>query len=64
MKLPLQLTFRGIDASFAVEEAMRRKVRHLERFYDGIVSCRAMNSSQIALNMKMFTSRCATPLMT
>lgn len=40
MKLPLQLTFRGMDASSAVEEAVRRKVEHLERFYGGITSCR------------------------
>ena len=42
MKLPLQVTFRGMDASSAVEEAVRRKVQHLERFYDGITSCRVV----------------------
>ena len=42
MKLPLQLTFRGMDASSAVEEAVRRKVQHLERFYDGIIACRVV----------------------
>lgn len=42
MKLPLQLTFKGMDASAAVEEAAHRKVLHLERFYSGITSCRVV----------------------
>lgn len=42
MKLPLQLTFRGMDASSAVEEVVRRKAERLERFYSGITSCRVV----------------------
>lgn len=42
MKIPLQLTFQGTDASAAVEEAVQRRVQHLERFYGGITSCRVM----------------------
>lgn len=40
MKLPLQLFFHGMDASAAIEAAVRRKVQHLERFFGGIMSCR------------------------
>ena len=42
MKLPLQLTFQGMSASSAVEEAVNRKMQHLERFYGGITSCRVV----------------------
>lgn len=40
MKLPLQITFHGIDHSEAVEERIRDKVSKLEQFYDRITSCR------------------------
>jgi len=40
MKLPLQITFHGIDHSEAVEERIREKVSKLEQFYDRITSCR------------------------
>lgn len=42
MELPLQLTFQGINASSAAEEAVRRKMLHLEQFYGGITSCRVV----------------------
>ncbi len=40
MKLPLQVTFHGLDHSDAVEERVREKVSKLEQFYDRITSCR------------------------
>jgi ribosomal subunit interface protein len=40
MKLPVQITFHGMDASDAVEVSVRDKVDHLERFSAGIMSCR------------------------
>lgn len=40
MKLPIQITFHGMDASDAVEAAVREKVAHLERFSTSIVGCR------------------------
>jgi ribosomal subunit interface protein len=40
MKLPLQITFHGIDHSDAVEERIRDKVSKLEQFYDRITACR------------------------
>ena len=40
MKLPVQITFHGMDTSEAVESAVREKVDHLERFSDRIMRCR------------------------
>jgi ribosomal subunit interface protein len=42
MQLPLQVTFRGIPHSDAVEASIRRKADKLETFYPGIVSCRVV----------------------
>lgn len=38
----LQITFRNIDASSAVEAKIRERARELEQFYDRIVSCRVV----------------------
>jgi ribosomal subunit interface protein len=40
MQLPVQMTFRDIPRSEAVETAIREKVDRLERFSDHIMSCR------------------------
>jgi ribosomal subunit interface protein len=40
MRQALQIHFHGTDSSAAVEDAVRRKLQHLERFSDEIVSCR------------------------
>ncbi len=42
MKLPLQITARNIELTEAIEAAVREKARKLERFYDGIMSCRVV----------------------
>ena len=42
MQTPLQITFRNIDASPAVEAKVRKRVEELEQFYDRIISCRVM----------------------
>jgi cold shock CspA family protein len=42
MQKPVQITFRGMDTSRAVEESIRDHVEKLERYYDGIVSCRVV----------------------
>ncbi len=42
MQLPLQVTFRNMDPSDAVEARVREKAAKLERFIDRIVSCRVM----------------------
>jgi ribosomal subunit interface protein len=40
MKLPLQVTFRNMQASAAVEAEVRERAQKLERFYSEIMSCR------------------------
>ena len=40
MEIPLQITFRGIPHSDAVEAKIREKASKLDRFYSHIMSCR------------------------
>lgn len=40
MKLPLQVVFRNMDASAAVETKIRERAEQLERIYSPIMSCR------------------------
>lgn len=40
MKLPLQIVWRDIDQSDAIEDAIREKAGKLEQYYDGIMACR------------------------
>jgi ribosomal subunit interface protein len=40
MKLPVQVTFRNMDASDAIEQAVRRKIDWLERFHPRLMGCR------------------------
>jgi ribosomal subunit interface protein len=42
MQKKLQIVFRGIDQSNAVEEAVHKKVDKLERQHDRITSCRVV----------------------
>jgi len=42
MKLPLQITARNIVLTEAIEAAVRERALKLERFYDGIMSCRVV----------------------
>src|SRR5512144_195558 len=42
MQIPLQISFRNMDASEAVEVDIREKVTRLERLYDRITSCRVI----------------------
>ena len=42
MQLPLQITFRDMEPSEAVEANIRERSERLERFYDHIMSCRVM----------------------
>ena len=39
MAIPLQISFRNMDPSPAVEERIRKKAAKLERFHDRIVGC-------------------------
>jgi ribosomal subunit interface protein len=42
MQTPLQITFRDIESSAAVESNIREKAAKLEQYYDRIMSCRVM----------------------
>ncbi|MCK5616255.1 HPF/RaiA family ribosome-associated protein [Candidatus Pacearchaeota archaeon] len=42
MKLPLQITFRHMEHSDAVEAKIRERVEELEQFYDQIMHCRVV----------------------
>lgn len=42
MNLPLQITFRHMDSSPAVEARVRDEAAKLERFFDRITSCRVV----------------------
>jgi len=42
MELPLQITFRNLDASEALEADIRSKVEKLEQYSDRIVACRVI----------------------
>lgn len=42
MQIPLQVTFRDMPASAAVEARIREKTDKLNRFYDRIMSCRVV----------------------
>jgi hypothetical protein len=39
MQVPLEITFRGMDRSEAVEAEIRKHVDSLEHFCDRIISC-------------------------
>jgi len=40
MEIPLQITFRNMAPSEAIERRIRKKVEKLELFYDRLLSCR------------------------
>ena len=52
MLLPLQITFRHMDPSPAVEARVRELSARLERFYDSITSCRVVISTPPAHSHK------------
>jgi ribosomal subunit interface protein len=39
MRIPLQVTFKDIPSSPALEDRIREKAEKLHRFYDGIIGC-------------------------
>lgn len=45
MQLPLQITFRGMEPSAAVEARIRERVERLDRFHSRITSCRVVVES-------------------
>jgi ribosomal subunit interface protein len=42
MQIPVQVTFRGLDRSEAVEAKALERAAKLERFFDSIISCRVV----------------------
>jgi ribosomal subunit interface protein len=42
MQLPLQVTYRGMDSSAALDAAVREKAAKLEQFHPHLVSCRVV----------------------
>ena len=42
MELPLQITHRNMDASPAIDGAIRKQVKHLESIYQRIIACRVL----------------------
>ncbi len=42
MRIPLQITFRNIPKSNAIEASINEKATKLDRFYDRIMSCRVV----------------------
>lgn len=42
MKLPLQISFRGMDTSPATEALIRERAEKLDRFHDRITGCRVV----------------------
>ena len=40
MKIPLEVTFRGMKHSDAIEAAVRERAEKLERFFPRMISCR------------------------
>jgi ribosomal subunit interface protein len=46
MQLPLQITFRHMDSSDAIEARIRERAAELERFFDRIISCRVVVECQ------------------
>ncbi|HET9481617.1 MAG TPA: HPF/RaiA family ribosome-associated protein, partial [Candidatus Polarisedimenticolia bacterium] len=42
MQVPLQISFHNMASSQALEARVRERVARLERFFDGIISCRVI----------------------
>ncbi len=39
---PLQISFRNMEPSPAIEEKIRKKVEHLQKFYHRLIGCHVM----------------------
>ncbi len=42
MQIPLQITYRHVEPTPAIENRIREEAAKLEKFYDRIISCRVM----------------------
>jgi hypothetical protein len=48
MSFPVQITYRGLDASDALSRLIKEEAAKLGKFFDGIVSCRVLVERQAA----------------
>jgi len=46
MKIPIQITFRNVDPSPAIDAAVRKRAEHLDRFHPHIMGCRVVVESR------------------
>ncbi|MGC1379426.1 MAG: HPF/RaiA family ribosome-associated protein [Candidatus Baltobacteraceae bacterium] len=46
MSLRVQITYRGVDPSDALSRLIRKEAAKLDKFFDGIVSCRVLVERQ------------------
>jgi ribosomal subunit interface protein len=46
MQLPIQITFRNLDRSEAIEAKIRERAEKLDTYYKGIISCRVAVEAQ------------------
>jgi ribosome-associated translation inhibitor RaiA len=42
MRAPIQIAYRNIEPTEALERAVRTRARKLERYYDGIIGCKVV----------------------
>ncbi|HVM79347.1 MAG TPA: HPF/RaiA family ribosome-associated protein [Stellaceae bacterium] len=52
MQLPLQITFRNLDASEAVEAKIRARAEELDHYFDRITGCRVAVEAVNRRNLK------------
>ncbi|HVN68246.1 MAG TPA: HPF/RaiA family ribosome-associated protein [Candidatus Binatia bacterium] len=50
MSFPVQITFRGLDHSEALDTLIRDEAAKLEKFFDAVVSCRVLVERQTGLH--------------
>jgi ribosomal subunit interface protein len=62
VQIPLQITFREIDPSPAIEANIREKVERLERFSDRITSCRVVVEAKNTTHRKGRVYTCAVDI--
>src|SRR5450759_1873033 len=46
MQLPIQITFRNLDRSDAIEAKIRERAEKLDKYHNGIMSCRVAVEAQ------------------
>lgn len=60
MQIPLQITFRNMDPSPAMEAIVREKAAKLDRFFERIVSCDVTIEARIADSTRAHSTKSAS----